>query len=314
MSVDDSIYYNRRVRLQDMKSRQVRNLEPVQDYVHGIVFSISGSIFADRAGNFVWVHEWGDNASQAQAYLPAHLNVFEGAGVIMMRNPKNPYELEIIRVHVSPYPRAIEDHATTDIRRAQIGIHGVNHQYPTESTIGPDPVLVWHSALQIFKSVATGTGLNVQVGPLYYGVGASRAYFPALPGDDVIDLSTYLPSAGKAVRVLIYLDSSTGSLNVLSSAEVTIPGSPAYPDTPFGGIASSYFYLEDTYTSLDMTTDYMDARRWLTEGGSGVALPAATAEGQMLFADATLTWQLGKIVTSGGNVVVSGGDVVWSPS
>lgn len=309
MSMDQSKYYNRRVRLQDRRNRHSRQFEPVRDDVHGTVFSIGGDIFADRAGNYVWVHEWGINASQEQAYLPPHLNVFDGAGVRMWRSPKYPHELEITRVHFSPYPRAVADHATTDIRRGSIGVHGINHWYPTEATKGPDPVLVWHSAIQIFKSVATETDLTVQVGPLTYGVGASRTWFPATSGDDVIDLTSYLPAAGNAVRVLIYLDTVTGLLDVVSSAESAIPANPPYPDTPAGGIASAYFYLEDTYTTLSMVNDYLDARRWLTET---TGLPAPTEEGQLLFANSDLSWVTGKIVTSGGDVVVSDGDVVWS--
>jgi len=313
MSIDDSRYFNRRVRLQDRRNRQLLTLEPVQDYVHGVVFSIGGSIFADRAGNYVWVHEWGALASQAQAYLPPWMNVWDGAGVIMIRNPKNPYELEIIKAHISPYPRALEDHTVTDIRRAQSPPHGVNHWYPTEATVGPDPVLVWHSAIQIFKSVATETDLTVTVGPLTYYYGTQRKWFPASSGADVIDLTSYLPSAGNAVRVLIYLDTSSGVLGVASSAEVTIPGSPAYPDVPYGGIPSSFFYLEDTYTTLSMIDDYKDGRPWLSGGGGGT-LPLPSNEGEMLFANSSLQWTVGKIVTSGGDVVVSGGDVVWSPS
>lgn len=312
MSTGDSRNYNLRVRLTDRRDRQSRTYEPVRDYIHGIVFSIGGSIFADRAGNYIHVHEWASNASQEQAYLPPHIGVWEGAGVWMMRAPKYPYELEIIRVHVSPYPRAIIDHSGTSIGRAQIANHGVNHWYPTEATVGPDPVLVWHSALQIFKSVANKTDLTVRVGPLFYGSGGSRAYFPSGPFLDLLDLTAFLPSSGMAARVLVYLNTVTGLLAGVSSAEVTPPASPAYPDTPFPGIASAYFYLEDTYTTLDMTSDYVDARQWLS-GGSG-SVPAATIAGQQLFADSGLIWVTGKILTSGGNVLVSGGDVVWSPT
>ena len=313
MSLEDSKYFNRRVRLQDRRGRQLLTLEPVQDTINGTVFSIDGSIYADRAANYVWVHEWGALASQSQAYLPAWMNVFDGAGVIMMRNPKNPYELEIIKVYTSPYPRAVEDIATTDIRRAQMPLHGINHWYPTEATVGPDPVLVWHSAIQIFKSVATGTDLTVQVGPLTYYYGTQRKWFPASTGADIVDLTSYLPSSGKAARILIYLDTSAGTLAVTSSAEVTAPGNPAYPDVPYGAIPSAFFYLEDTYTTLSMVDDYKDARPWLG-GAVGGGMPQATEAGQMLFVDSSLSWVTGKIVTSGGEVVVSGGDVVWSPT
>jgi hypothetical protein len=308
-AITDSKYYNRRVMANERRSTRESRFEPFVDAIPGIVFSIGGSIYADRAANFVWVHEWGARASQAQAYLPPHLNVWDGAGVMMQISPKPPYEYEIVKVHSSPYPRSVVE--SSNYARAQFGIHGVNHQYPTEATKGPDPVLIWAAAIQIFKAVATETDLTVTVGPLYYGNGASRAYFPQAPSDQVVDLTSDLPSAGNAVNVLIYLDRSTGQLATVSSAEVSAPGNPALPDTPANGIASAYFYLEDTYTTLSMADDYTDARRWISEADS---TPSATAESQQLFADSSLNWVPGKIVTSGGDVVVSGGDVVWSPT
>ena len=310
MSFDDSKYYNSRVKISDLRQRRSRTIEPVHNYVHGVVFSIGGSIFADRAMNYVWVHEWGAYASQEQAYLPPHMNVWEGAGVIMMPSPKPPYELEIIRVHVNPYPRAIIDKSGSDYRRGAVGLHAPNHQWPTEATKGPDPVGIWAPALQPLKSVASASSLEVVVGPLYYGDGASRAYFPLVSSDQTIDLTSYLPASGKCVRVLIYLDKTTGALDVASSPELTVPAIPAYPDVPYEGISSAYFYLESNYTGIDVVADYTDARRFLTEGSQ--QLPETTSPDQIIISNSTPEFVVGKIVTSGGNVVCSGGEIVWS--
>lgn len=302
----ESRLYNLRIRAREQQQKGLATLEPVHDTVSGVVFTINGSIFTERGERYVWVHEWGAYASQQQAYLPPNMSVWEGAGVIMQRAPRPPYHYEIIRINTSPYPGAIIN--DTEVGRAQYGAHGPNHQYPSEATVGPDPVLVWHSALQLLKSVASITNLDVTVGPLVYDYGTIRAWFPS----QVIDLTPYLPAAGNSVRVLLYLNTTTGSIGVTSSDEVVLPGFPDFPSTPDGGISSAYFYLESTYTTVDMTADYVDARAFL--GGGGTFLPVATSPGQQLFADSSLDFVIGKIVTSAGEVVVSGGDVVWSPT
>ena len=300
----ESRLYNLHLRAREQQQKRLDTLEPVHDTVSGVVFAINDSIFTERGERYVWVHEWGAYASQQQAYLPPGMSVWEGAGVIIQRAPRPPYHYEIIRISTSPYPGALID--DTEVGRAQYGDHGPNHQYPSESTVGPDPVLIWHSALQLLKSVASTTNLDVTVGPLAYNNGLVRAWFPS----QTIDLTSYLPAAGNSVRVLIYLNPATGSIDIVSSDEVVIPGLPDYPLAPYGGISSAFFYLEDTYTTLSMTTDYVDARAFL---GGGTFLPVSTSPGQQLFADSSLDFVVGKQVTSGGSVVVSNGDVVWSP-
>lgn len=287
-----SQFYNRRVRLQWMRREQQRRFAPASDSIHGVVFSIGGSIYADRGENFVWVHEFGAPASQNQAYLPPHLSVWEGAGVIIEEAPRKPYEFEIVRVYTAPYPRAaLLD--SINFRRAQMGIHGPNHQYPTEATKGPDPTLVWAPALQMLKSVGNGVDMTVTVGPLYYGIGSSRAYFPTGTASQDVDLTSYIPSAGNRKRVLVYLDTSTGTLAVAEGAEAS--SNPPWPDTPYGGIASAYFTLTNTHTVIDMTTDYTDARRFLDAGGGGSSV-VPTESGQMLFANDDLQWVPGFLV------------------
>ncbi len=300
----ESKLYNRRIRMREVQSKRLAVLEPVQELVPGTVFSIGGSIFADRGSRYVWVHEWGALASQQQAYLPYHIGVFDGAGVIMQRAPKAPYQYEIIRLNTSPYPGATSE--GSDIERAAMKDHGENHQFPTENTKGPDPTLVWHAALQILKSVADGSNMNVVIGPTVYYSSTARLWFPS----QTISLTAFIPSSGNAVRVLIYLSTFTGTIGIISSAEVVIPGSPAFPNPPPNSIPSAYFYLEDTYTTLDMTSDYADARQFL--GTSSAAVAAPSAPSQQIFSNNSLEWVLGKTVTSNGEVVVSGGDIVWS--
>ncbi len=303
----ESKLHNRRVRMRDMRQKHLATIEPVQDTVPGTVFSIGGSIFPERGSRYVWVHEWGAQASQQQALLPYGLSVFDGAGVIMQRAPKAPYQYEIIRLNTSPYPGAVGE--DSDIGRASVEPHGQNHQYPTEATKGPDPTLVWNAGLQMLKSVARETDFRVTVGPAVYYNGLTRRWFPT----QEVNLAIYVPAAGNAVHVLVYLDIVLGSIMTVSSAEVVKPIVPDFPDPPKSSIPSAYFYIEDTDTTLDMVADYIDARPLLTFQGGGLSI-LSTTPGQQLFSNSDLDWEVGKIVTSGGDVVVSGGDVVWSPT
>jgi hypothetical protein len=301
--------YNRAQRIRDQKGSSSQSFEPSRALIYGIVFSRGGSIYSPRGTDYVWVMLWGVPVP-IQAFKPPWIGVWEGAGVLIARSPAEPDEYEIIRTRTSPYPRTILQ--DTDYGRAGFGPHGANHQYPTEQTVGPDPVLIWTPAIQNLKSVATGTDLTVTVGPLYYGVGATRAYFPS----ETIDLTPYLPAAGYALRALVYLATGTNALGVATGASMIDPFDaawPVFPDTPAGGIASAYFTLRDGITTLSMATDYVDARRFLTEtGSSGISSLVPTRAGQMIFANSGLQWTIGAIVVSGGNVVTSGGDVVWS--
>ncbi len=146
---NESKLYNLRVKIAETRGRLVRKFELANDVVPGTVFSIGGSINTPRGEAYVYVHEWGALASQEQAYLPPHLSVWDGAGVLMQRSPKAPYEYEIVRTYVSPYPRSMIE--GTNIVRASMRDHGLNHQYPTEATKGPDPVEVWMAGIQILK-------------------------------------------------------------------------------------------------------------------------------------------------------------------
>jgi hypothetical protein len=92
------------------------------------------------------------------------------------------------------------------VSRGNVGEHGANHQYPSESGVGPDPVLVYQPAIQPLKTTGDGTSLVVSVQPLIYVVEGVRKVFNGI----LVDLTTYVPStAGRAVRVLLYLDIDT---------------------------------------------------------------------------------------------------------
>jgi hypothetical protein len=166
----------------------------------------------------------------------------------------------------------------------------------------------------MLKSVGNGVDMTVTVGPLYYGVGGSRAYFPTGVASQDVDLTSYIPSAGNRRRVLVYLDTSLtpGQLAVAAGAES--PTAPEWPDVPYSGIPSAYFTLLDTHTAIDMTADYTDARRFL-DGGGGSSGVVPTEAGQMLFANDQLEWEAGFLVMDPDTDEIvldeDTGDLVW---
>jgi len=257
--------YNSRRRAIRQQNRRLAAVEPNRDRIDGTVFAISGSIYVPGTTQYVWVHEWGIQSSTLQAYKPPYVQVWEGAGVTIMRNPKAPDEWEIIKVHTSPYPPQVSQASNTSQTRAVVDDHAANHQWPTEATKGRDAVSTFAPAIAMLKSEADGTSLTITVGPLYYGIDAAREYFPG----GTIDLTSHVPGTpGDYIRVLVYLDTTTNALDSTAGSTETFDW-PPFPDTPTDGIASAYYTLEYGQTAIDQVSDYVDARRFLTENGGG---------------------------------------------
>jgi len=159
------------------------------------------------------------------------------------------------------------------------------------------------SRFLILEMRTPGAGMisyKVTVGPMVYYYNGERKWFPS----QTVNLAGYIPAAGNAVRVLLYLDLSIGFISVSSSAEVVKPATPLYPDPPNGAIPSAYFYIEDTYTTLSMTNDYHDARPFL--GGS--VIPAATSPGQVIISDESSDWTVGSPMISEDDAWMVGDD------
>lgn len=264
---DESKYYNKLTVLAERRGRRLGQLEPVHDVIPGIVYSLNGSIYVSGKGqDYVHVHEFGMFASNAHAYKPPGIIVWEGAGVIMKRSPKSPYKFEIIRTHVSPYPRTVI--SATQITRTGVSIHGINHQWPTEATKGPDPFSIWPPALAMLKSEADG--LEVTVGPLAYLRGTTRMWFPTA----LVDLTPYLPASGRVLCALLSLGVDMGVIDVATGPTSNDPFGtfiPTRPETPAGNIPSGYFYLRGGATTLSMIDDYLDARLWLAGSAGGIS-------------------------------------------
>ena len=288
--LDESKYYNKLAARAQRRGRFMGQYEPVHDAIPGIVFSIGGSIYVPGRGeSYVYVHEFGMRASMMHAFKPPNVIVWDGAGVMMSRSPKPPYQLEIIDTHVSPYPRVVV--TQTQITRTAVSVHGKNHQWPTEATKGNDVFSIYPPALAMLKSVADGSNLEVTVGPLTYIRGTTRQWFPT----ELVDLTSYLPASGMVKCVLLSLDIDIGTITVTSGATFDDPFGtyqPSKPDTPSGNIPSGYFYLRGGATTLSMINDYVDARLWLASSVGSISAQ------QLSHVEAEFDYQLSRHVVS----------------
>ena len=305
---EDSLYGKRR-NARAAQGRWFRNFERWNALTVGIVFSVDGSIFAPHSNNQrVFVHEFASQNSQGQAIVGS-ASVQEGTPVKMMRYPKDPMLWQIVGIYLGGLNPSVEH----PIGPSGVEAHGTNHQMPTEASAGIDPVLIWPPALQMLKTTGDNATLLVLTKGMIYYENDVDTVFPGA----FTDLTSHVPGANLKRAVLLHLDPSTNAIVVTNGSTVAdIPTiTPPVPMATFNTYPSALVILSNGQTAVNTINHVRDKRTFNNRNGSSSAsVPAATTEGQMLFADPALDWVTGKILTSGGNVVVSGGDVVWSPT
>lgn len=155
--------------------------------------------------------------------------------------------------------------------------HAASHTYETETTHGGDPVLVYQPALQPLKVTSDGTGLTVSIQPYtYHYSGLPRTF----PGGN-IDMTTYLPSAGNRVALLVSLSKATGLLSITPGTEIPDTGAPPPPPTfPDNSVPAGVISLSSNQTVISQT-DITDVRDFLSGGGTA-SLPTGEP-GQVLY-------------------------------
>lgn len=243
-----------------VEERQPRRLR-----VPGVIVSINGSTSPPNRPNYTFVRlDLFGESTVYPAFNNTSLNV-EGLWVEVEISVEDEIYVRVIGVHIS----TILPSESTDTSRFTVPKHGPNHQYPTEITIGPDPVLIFQPALQMLKTTGDGVSLTVSVQPLVYGEAGTYRSFPG----QTLDLTSYVPSTATRVRqVLIYLNKTTNAATALAGAEA-INNSVApveYPAVPAGGLGSAYVKLVTGQTAVTTATDILDIRRFMTESDSAV--------------------------------------------
>lgn len=259
------------------KKERETTREPWRTITVGVVFEKDGSIY--RGAAYVWVNLWGPDGSPALAFNPG-FTLAAGDWVKVGSSPKQPYRWSILDYWAGD----VDPEYLGRIARHTIGLHGWNHQWPTEGGVGADPVRVYQPALQPLKTTGNGTDLTVTIQSHVYSFsGARRSY-----GGGTIDLTSSVPSAGNIRAILIYLDMgwnlamSEDGTEVVDDDVTPIPR----PALPSNSRFSAYVILSNGQTTIVTADDVEDARDFLASDTD--FLPTPTAEGQVMVADETL--------------------------
>jgi len=259
----------------------LRKAEANREVVPCLVVAVGGSIFPSNRPNSVWVTELNQPESRA-VVSNGGVAVTEGLPVLVAADPKSPYGRSVIGVYVDA-----SGGSGGGTGNWQLPIHGANHQIPTESAIGIDPVYTFLPAIRPLKTLPY-SGLTVLVDSLVYTYSGTRQSFPGA----FVDLSSYVPAAGYVLRVLLYLDPYYNTVQVLEGTTVLNNGvTPIpYPTIPSGKVPSSYVKLEDTTTTVEYTNIDDSRDLFNVDVTASSTTNTATREGEVLYSDDGLTF------------------------
>lgn len=269
------------------REERLSNLERVRSVVVCTIKSVGGSTVPSNRSNAVWVSEYNQPESRSIVGNPTAINT-EGVHVFVAPDPKSPYGRSIIGIYTDPASPNEEDLAAWGVAP-----HASSHQMPSEDNVGVDPVLIYQPAWQPLKTTGNGSDLTVSTNGCIYTYNQVRKEF----GGTTTDLTTYLPSSGKARYVLLYLNPDEGLLaveegnEVVDSSSVTIP----FPDIPEGTLPSAYVKLVDGQTDVTTADDVVDSRPAFGGSGTYIGEPYLASEvGQVLYSvdGATFTKEL----------------------
>jgi hypothetical protein len=261
-----------------------QNLEPVREFVLAVLKSVDGSVEVPNRPNYVWAADWNQEQSIYQI-LNKRVAPIEGLHVKIGYPEKPPFNRQVLGtwddvVELSTYDEGAGDASNT---RG----HGFTHQYPSEGNPGIDPVMIYQPALMMLKTTSREDDMTVRVFPLTYTLrGVPRQFYGIS-----LDLTSYLPAAGLAKYVLIYIDGTTNTVyisegdSVTDSTAVTAPK----PLLPANCIASSYIRLTASMTEVLMT-DIEDAREFLHINAGEVNIPVPDETGQIMVSEANQQW------------------------
>ena len=292
------------VELRKAIKKRDKQFDPNRTIVPAIIVAVDGNTSPPGRPNMTWIDEYGVGSNYVPAWNPTGI-VDADVPVLVAKSPKPPYERTILGVNLAMLNQGNQQNV--DIRLLSLPRHARTHQWP-EGNPGRDVVRIYQPALMPLRT-APSAGLTVSVYRLLYRQGFTTAEF----GGQLVDLSSYVPTAGLVCAVFLYLDTATGLIGaavggaVVDNGVVPIPS----PDIPDGAIPSSNVLLRGGQTSIT-EGDIEDRRNFLDEGGSDMPIP--TQEGQVLFAvsaaeftvELPLTGEYGWLVNDDGILMVVG--------
>lgn len=263
------------------KEREER-LEPNRDFVLGVLIFVD-SVDLDAKVNgrpdYVWVSEFNQPQSSF-AVLNRAVPPLVGLQVKIGWPEKPPFERQILGVWdgIADLSGYTED----DGGVFNSSPHAQSHQYPSESSPGTDPVLIYQPALQMLKTTGDGATLIVDVAelPSFRYQNDVRAFAGA-----TLDLTASVPSTSGFIRyTLVYLDGITNTLQYVDGTAVPEAGPMPIPKPalPTGGIASAYVKLSNGQSAVTTSSHVEDTREFLEPRGNNT-LDGATEVGQVMY-------------------------------
>ena len=238
----------------ELNQRLGETYEGYKDIIPAVIKSVDGSVHPTNQPHMVWVAEHGLDGSRVKV-LNILTDVTDGTPVWVGPNPKQPDT----RMVIGLYDGDLTPNQSASLSTHNSPRHAQNHQYPSESDPGVDPVLVFQPAIQPLKVVGDGSTLSVTIG-------AGKYMYDGTPGfyvGESYDTTSLVPStASRTKRVLLYLDPSVNTVGALSGTEVITGGAidPDYPVVPRGMIPLAYIQLTNGQTSITTATHIEDWR------------------------------------------------------
>lgn len=245
--------------IQIIQEDKAAQQEPRRNFTLAVIREVEGSVFYPYQPMHVWVSEW----AQPQSYF----------GILNLRvPPMNGLQVMIGYPEKPPYTRQILDVWGGLINLPgydpgdgggtfSLPMHHVTHEQPSDTVFGSDVVRVYQPAIQPLKSFADGSTLIINVQSLRYWSAASN--FRIFPGIG-LDMTANLPAvAGTHHYVLIYIDRSSNTIARLEGTAVPLADTPPFPQLPDSAIPSAFILLAEGQTTIDQSTDVVDARAFL---------------------------------------------------
>lgn len=218
----------------------------------GVDYSESSAVYG-REG-FVWVREWGASGSTFQVFAPSVPHIVDlPVWVGRIRPDQN---REILGVDWSIFP-FLEDY-DGELYSEQ---HHNSHEW-ADGLPGNDVVSIYPRAFVPGRLMYDhDTDFTVVINSMKYrhagGIGTSNGEY--------LELDSYVPDAGKAVRLLVCINPKTSLISIFESAEVDNTDTPDYLDVPVGYIPIAYVLLDGDASELE-EEDIVDARTFTTSG------------------------------------------------
>jgi hypothetical protein len=218
---------------------------------HGYQVQVNGSVRVPNRPGYVWVQDIYGNTTpmlnpnvQDRPNLPIRFRKMEHGSPVIER-----VDWELL------------SQSSEYTGEAYLRNHARDHEW-RRGYPGPDALTIYPDAMYELRT-APFDGLEIVVsGMFYFDYGA-----PVTFRGGVYDLSSYVPSAGNSVQVMVSYDFETRAMQFTSGSEISTVAivSPPYPTRPARAVVSAYVRLASDTITIDWSL-IKSARTFLNVG------------------------------------------------